>query len=96
MTLASKINVDPSPSTSSRAVISPSLERVVLTIIPPSSGSVTLSNGTVTADGAGLYLTAGQAPVSFHVDIHGDVVRQGWYAKYTAGATGISWVEGIA
>lgn len=72
----------------------PSERRLGLTFFPPVSGRVTLSCVPVVADGQGLVLEAGQSPIRFTREGHGDIVTQGWYALYASPPTnGVSWIE---
>jgi hypothetical protein len=91
----SRIEYDPSPQPFTREIIGPSNRRNTITFFAPAVGRVTLSTDPVLADGAGMVLTAGQAPLTLDYDEHGEVVRYSWHALYSAGASGVGWVQSL-
>lgn len=93
MNTPSVVEYDLSPSTGSRMIISASNDRLSLTFIPPATGRVTLANSTVLGDGKGMALNAGQSPITLDIVEHGTVIRNNWYALYTAGSAPVSWIQ---
>lgn len=87
------IEYDAAPSNASRQIVGPSNLRRSITFFPPGLGRVTLSNSPVLGDYQGLVLEAGQPSRRFSYDDQGDIVTLPWFALYSVGASGASWVQ---
>jgi hypothetical protein len=77
-------------------IVGQSDRRVRLTIYAPSSGTVTLSGQSPAVPGNGITLSAGQAPLYFDTDFHGECVGEEWYGiKGDNTITTIGFIETI-
>jgi len=70
--------------------------RIALTVSPPISGSVTLSNDAGVTSGQGLNLGAGSAPLTLTLAEHGDCVQREWLIIGSGAGLGVGLIETLA
>ena len=84
-----------SVSTASIELCSPSPDRVLLVICPPSTGTLTISIGTSVVAGEGLNLEVSDSPLVIGIDNMMDLPFRGWKAIMSAGTASIGIFEGL-
>lgn len=81
-------------SAASVGVVANSPSRYCLVLCPPSTGTMTLSILPEAVANEGIVLAAGNAPVIFTVDDHGDLATRAWSAIHHTGAAVFTAIEG--
>jgi len=84
-----------SVSTASIELCSPSPDRVLLVICPPSTGTLTISIGTSVVAGEGMNLQVSDSPMVITAEQMKDLSFRGWKGIMDAGSATIGVFEGI-
>ena len=79
----------------SQLIIDAAELRRTLTLFPPPSGTTTFFFRGPVVDDFGIILNAGEPPLHFSVDTHGDIVTRAWFAIHSAGAVSMAILEGL-
>jgi len=82
-------------STSSVELVSPSPNRVLLVICPPSTGTLTVAIGPSVVADQGLNLQVGDTAASINSKTHFDMPFRGWKAILDSGSAEIGVFEGF-
>ena len=81
--------------TNSTEIVSPSPDRVLLIICPPSTGTLTISIGTSVVAGEGMNLQVSDSPMVITAEQMKDLSFRGWKGIMDAGSATIGVFEGI-
>ena len=81
-------------STTSVELVSPSPNRVLLVICPPSTGTLTVAIGPSVVSGEGLNLQVGDTATTLTARTHFDMPFRGWKAILDASSAEIGIFEG--
>tara|TARA_R100000306_G_C4372867_1_gene140730 strand:- start:154 stop:489 length:336 start_codon:yes stop_codon:yes gene_type:complete len=84
-----------SVSTASTLLVSPSPDRALLVICPPSAGTLTISTGVSVVADAGINLQVGDTPMILNIHNSYDLPFRGWQAIMSAGTATIGVFEGM-
>lgn len=90
-----RVQTDTNSSAGSHLLTGSSARRLSLELYAPTSGTAIISNDPQPAGGLGIPLSAGQNPVRFWREYHGELVGREWYVTYVGGASSMAFVEVI-
>lgn len=80
-------------TTTAKALAGHAPDRFALILCAPSSGTITWSTEASVANGEGIAIAAGGAPVILKLTDVGDLVRRQWFGIMSAGTVTIHWYE---
>lgn len=81
-------------TTTTQLVIQEDAKRVLLIILPPASGELTVGILASTDTGTGYRLPSTGSPLKLDIKKEGTLCCHAWYIRHDAGGVNVNWFEG--